>query len=164
MITQVEGALIALLNTAMPAAYGTTEAPVSIEVAAIGAKDFDEDGMLAIQSPAMRVQFGGLDFDPLRDNQRLTYQADLEFDVVCFVSSVKSKASERIRTLGLVQATLNQLAGARLALADGTFSMPVTLVRVSKVYDAGGPVDQAFAITILVSGIAQYDGPNGGTV
>jgi hypothetical protein len=43
--------------------------------------------------------------------------------------------------------------------------MPLEIKRVSLVIpDDGGPVDQLFAITVLISGIAQFDGPNGGTV
>jgi hypothetical protein len=170
MVTQVESALIALLNSTMPAAYNLALHPVDpppaagIDIDALGGKDFDENGMLALKSPAMRVEFGGCEYNPLRDNQRLTYEAGMPFDVICFVGSLKSKASERDRTLLLVQAAVNQLAGARLALSDGTFSMPLTLTAVSKVQDRGGPVDQAFAITVLVNGIAQYNGPNGGNV
>jgi hypothetical protein len=85
--------------------------------------------------------------------------------VLCFESSLRSKADERLQILGLVAVALNQLAGARLALADGTRSMPLEIKRVSLVIpDDGGPVDQLFAITVLISGIAQFDGPNGGTV
>jgi hypothetical protein len=60
-----------------------------------------------------------------------------------------------------VNVALNQLAGARLALADGASSMPIEIKRVSLVVvDDGGPVDQLFAITVLVKGIAQFNGPN----
>ena len=163
-IPQVEGALIALLNATMPAAYGTVEAPVLIDIDAIGDKDFNENGQLVLKSPAIRVRFNGEDFNALRDNQRLTYESGQLFEVMCFVSSVKSKASERIRTLGLVGVAKNQLAGARLALADGTFSMPITLKSVGPVITEDGPVDQLFSITVLINGISQFNGPNGGAL
>jgi hypothetical protein len=159
-IDQVEAALIALLKDTMPAAYGT---PVDVD--SVNSKDFNAQGQLALRAPAQRIQFGDGDFSDLRDNQRLSYQAGILFDVLCWESSLRSKADERLQSLGLVAVTLNQLAGARLALADGTLSMPITLKRVSLVLpDDGGPVDQLYAITVLISGIAQFDGANGGTV
>lgn len=164
-IDYVEAALIALLKSAMPAAYGTVDAPVSVDVNSVNSKDFNAQGQLALKPPSLRIQFSDSDYSNLRDNQRLTYQAGLLFDVLCFESSLRSKADERLQILGLVAVALNQLAGARLALADGTRSMPLEIKRVSLVIpDDGGPVDQLFAITVLISGIAQFDGPNGGTV
>ncbi len=81
--------------------------------------------------------------------------------MLCFVSSLRSKADERLQILSLVAVALNQLAGARLALADGSSSMPIEIKDVALVLpNDGGPVDQLFAITIEISGIAQYDGPN----
>jgi hypothetical protein len=160
-IDQVEGALIALLNSAMPAAYGTVDAPVAINVNTVNSKDFNAQGQLAIKPPSMRVQFAEASFANLKDNQRLTYEAGLDFDILCYESSLRSKADERLQTLGLVDVALNQLAGARLALSDGTSTMPIEIRRVSLVIpNDGGPVDQLFAITILIKGIAQYNGPN----
>jgi hypothetical protein len=176
-IDAVEGALIALLNTVMPAAYALALNPdgvpgpdntvispppsVKIDVATVNSKDFNAQGQLAIKPPSLRVQFAEAEFSDLRDNQRLTYESGLLFDVLCFESSLRSKADERLQIIGLVDVALNQLAGARLALSDGTSSMPITLKRVSLVIpNDDGPVDQLFAITILIKGIAQYNGPN----
>jgi hypothetical protein len=160
-IDYVEGALISLLKTVMPAAYGTVEAPALIDINTVNSKDFNSQGQLAIKSPSMRIQFGESSFDNLRDNQRLSYESGIHFDILCFKSNLHSKADERLQTLGLVDVALNQLAGARLALQDGSSSMPIELKRVSLVIpDDGGPVDQFFAITILVKAIAQYNGPN----
>jgi hypothetical protein len=160
-IDQVEGALIALLKTAMPAAYGTVDSPILIDVNSVNSKDFNAQGQLAIKPPSMRVQFMDAAFANLRDNQRLTYEAGLEFDVLCFEENLRSKADERLQILGLVAVAVNQLAGARLLLADGTDSMPIEIRRVSLVLpNDGGPVDQLFGITVLVKGIAQLDGPN----
>jgi hypothetical protein len=160
-IDYVEAALITLLKTVMPPAYGTSVAPVLVDINSVNSKDFNAQGQLALKPPSMRVQFGDANFANLRDNQRLTYQNGMLFDVLCFESSLRSKADERLQSLGLVAVALNQLAGARLALADGTSSMPIEVKRVSLVLpDDGGPVDQLFAITISVEGIAQFDGPN----
>jgi hypothetical protein len=160
-IDYVEGALVALLKSVMPTAYGSAEAPVLVGIDTVNSKDFNAQGQLAMKPPSMRVQFGEASFSNLRDNQRLTYESAVDFDVLCFESSQRGKADERLQTLRLVDAALNQLAGARLALADGTSTMPLELKRVSLVIpDDGGPVDQLFAITVQVKGIAQFNGPN----
>jgi hypothetical protein len=164
-IDYVEGALITLLKTVMPTAYGTVDAPVLVDINSVNSKDFNAQGQLALKPPSIRVQFGDANFADLRDNQRLTYQTGMLFDVLCFESSLRSKADERLQSLVLVAVVHNQLAGARLTLADGTRSMPIALKRVSLVIpDDGGPVDQLYAITISVEGIAQFNGPNGGLV
>lgn len=159
-IDAVEAALVALLKSVMPAAYGTADAPVSINIDSIGDKDFDNEGSLILKPPSIRVRFGGADYKNLHDNQRLTYQAGMPFEVMCYESSLRSQADERLQTLVLVETAINQLAGARLTLADGSSTMPLTLQSVSPVITDDGPVDQLFAITVLVEGIAQYDGPN----
>jgi hypothetical protein len=159
-ISYVEAALIALLRSVMPGAYGTPEAPVRVDVDSIGDRDFNAQGQLALRAPAQRVRFGGAEYNNLRDNQRLTYEAALPFEVMCFESSLRGKANERLQTLVLVETTLNQLAGARLALADGSSTMPLEIKSVSPVITEDGPVDQLFAITVLVKGIAQFNGPN----
>ena len=159
-VSYVEAALIALLIAVMPAAYGTVDAPIAVNVDSLGDKDFDAEGQLVLKSPAIRVRFDRTRRDLLHDNQRLTYQAKIGFDVLCFESSLRSKADERLQTLQLVQAVENQLAGARLLLADGTSSMPCSLGSTYLVAESTGSVDQLFCIEVVAEGIQQYDGPN----
>jgi phage gp37-like protein len=154
-IADVESALIALLSASLPTAYGT-----SVDIDSIGDKDFLDDGTLTLQPPSIRVRFAGAKYENLRDNQRLSYEAALMFEVMCFESSLRSKADERLQTLQLVQVVQDQLAGARLALADGTSSMPLELDSVSPVITDSGPVDQLYAIVFIVNGIAQFSGAN----
>jgi phage gp37-like protein len=154
-IADVEAALIALLNSSLPVAYGT-----SVDIDSIGDKDFLDDGTLTLQPPSVRVRFAGAKYNNLRDNQRLSYEATLLFEIMCFESSLRSKADERLQTLQLVQVIQDQLAGARLALADGTSSMPLELDSVSPVITETGPVDQLYAIVFAVNGIAQFSGAN----
>jgi hypothetical protein len=159
-ISQVEVALIALLKTVMPAAYGTVEAPINVDVNSLGDKDFDAEGQLVLKPPSIRVRFDRTRRDPLRDNQRLSYQAKHSFDILCYESSLRGKADERRQTLALTQIVENQLAGARLALADGTSSMPCSLGSTYLVAESSGSVDQLFCLEVIVEGIQQYDGPN----
>lgn len=157
-IDYVEAALIALLQAKMTAAFG---APVQVD--SLGSKDFNEQGTLILKPPAIRVQFGGAEYDPLHDNQRLTYEAGVPFDILCFESSLRSKADERKQTLALVAIAQNQLAGARLTLQDESRTQPLTMKGVSLVVVESNVVDQAFAITVLVQGVAQFDGSNAQT-
>jgi hypothetical protein len=164
-IDNVEAALIALLSATiapeLPAAYGTPDESIAVDVDSTNQRDFNGSGQLVLKPPSIRVEFGDASFSNLRDNQRLTYESGLLFDVLCYERNLRSKAEARLKTLILVRVVLNQLAGARLALADGTSSMPLELRGVSLVLpDDDGPVDQLFAVHVLVKGIAQFDGPN----
>lgn len=154
---QVIASLVTLLRTVMPAAYNG-----AIDIDTLGDEDFDENGQLVLSPPSMRVRYRETNFNNLRDNRRLTYQATNQIEVLCFESSLAGKADERAQTMALVVVALNQLAGARLALADGTSSMPITIRSCGLVVTEEGPVDQLMAIGILVEGIAQFDGPNAG--
>lgn len=154
-IDQCEAALITLLSANLPAEYGA-----QVDVESLGDKDFDDDGRLTLQPPALRVRFAGAKYDNLRDNRRLSYQATLNYEVLCFESSLRSRADERTQTLALVAAVLDQLAGARLLLADGSKTMPIGVTGVALVETDQGPVDQLFSVLVEVEGIAQFNGAN----
>ncbi|MDR3723267.1 MAG: hypothetical protein P4K83_02105 [Terracidiphilus sp.] len=160
-IDYVEAALLALFNAMLAAAYGA-----KVNIDSLGDDDFDDQGRLVLSPPSVRVRFlRGID-EPARDNQRLTYQTPLSFEVLCFESSLRSSADERKQTLVLVATVRDMLSGARLVLADGSKTMPVTLNGVDLVDTSAGPVDQLFSVGIIVEGIAQFSGananPNGG--
>jgi phage gp37-like protein len=154
-IDYVEAALLLLLNANLAAAYGA-----KVNIDSLGDKDFDDDGRLILQPPSVRVRFAGADYKNLHDNQRLSYQGAVPFEILCFESSLRSRADERKQTLVLVATVQDQLAGARLALADSTQSMPIAMQSVKLVSTDEGPVDQLFSIVITVEGIAQFSGAN----
>jgi phage gp37-like protein len=154
-IDYVEAALIALLKANLAAAYGS-----NVNIDSLGDKDFDEEGRLVLQPPAVRVRFMDANYNALRDNRRLTYQPTMPFQILCFQSSLRSPADERKQTLVLVAAVQDQLAGTVLALADGSQTMPITMKHVGLVDTAEGPVDQLFAVDVEVEGIAQFSGAN----
>jgi hypothetical protein len=161
-IDYVEAALLALLNANLPAAYAAAlgVASVPMDIDSLGDNDFNEDGQLTLQPPSIRVRFAVADYENLRDSRRLTYQANPQFDILCFESSLRSKADERKQTLVLVGVVQDQLSGARLNLTDGAKSMPITLGRLALVETEQGPVDQLFAQTIVIEGFAQFSGAN----
>ncbi|MDR3797964.1 MAG: hypothetical protein P4K93_07415 [Terracidiphilus sp.] len=154
-IDYVEAALLALLRAKLASAYGS-----KVQIDSLGDDDFDDDGRLVLQPPSIRVRFAGGEYDNLRDNQRLTYEASLPFELLCFESSLRSKADERKQTLVLVATVQDQLAGARLFLADGAKTFPIEMRSVSLVDTDQGPVDQLFSVVVLVKGNAQFSGAN----
>lgn len=155
-IDYIEAALMALLQgSAMQTAYG---APIDVQ--SLGSSDFDEKGRLVLQPPSLRVRFMGTAFPNLRDNQRLTCEAQHLFEIWCFESSRRSLEDERLQTLVLVATVENQLAGARLTLTDGTTTLPISLKGVALIEDDKLPIDQYYAVRIQIEGPAQFDGPN----
>ncbi len=151
----VEAALLALLPARLKISYAK-----NVDVQNISGKDFDDDGQLVLKSPAVRIRFGSEHMDALRDSQRLTMEAEQLWDAVCYEESLKSKADERTRSLVLLGTVKDELAGTRLLLEAGVYTLPIRLVGVSQVIDAAGPVDQCYAVTFAVSGIAQFSGVN----
>ncbi len=154
-IDQIEAALITLLPDGLAASYGQR-----VDVEALGKADFDEDGQLILRSPAVRISFAEASYAQARDTTRTTLTVEAIFSAFCFHESIRSRAKERTKTLELVAAVQDQLAGARLQLSAGVYTEPVLLRSVSQAVDAIGPVDQVFAVTFLVPGIALYSGIN----
>lgn len=151
----VEAAILALLPARLKISFGK-----NVDVAPIGGRDFDDDGQLVLKSPSVRLYFAGATYDPLRDNQRLTSEAELMWDLICFEESLKSKADERTKSLELLSVVADEMAGARLLLSAGVYTLPTRIVAIKPVEDAAGPVDQCYAVTIAISGIAQFSGVN----
>ena len=155
-ISAVQGALIHLLREALQREYS-----MSVNVESLGSKDFNEDDTLVLDPPAVRVRYLGGRFATTHDNKRLTYQVPHVFEILVFESSLQGKAEEREQTLILVDAILDQLAGARLQLEpDGGTSMPVTIESIELVITEQGPVDQLYSIRVSAEGFAQYSGVN----
>lgn len=162
-IDYVEAALLQLMRTNLSTAYatelGVDLAPVDID--SLGDEDFNAQGQLVLNPPSVRLRFRGAPYNNLHDSRRLTYQSEPNFELLCFESSLRSKADERKQTLVLTAVATDQLAGARLNLQDGSKSMPITVVDVVLAEgEDGQPVDQLFAIRFIVEGIAQFSGVN----
>jgi hypothetical protein len=151
----VEAALLELLSTRLKISYG-----MNVDVESIGKGDFDEDGQLVLKSPAVRLIFVDGHFGSARDNQRVTLNTALIFSAACYHESLRSKAQERTRSFQLLGTVADELAGARLKLSEGVYTEPILLTGAVQVMDAGGPVDQCFAVTFTVTGIAQFSGVN----
>lgn len=154
-IVDVKDALVALLASTLAGAYGTP-----VDVKSIGKRDFSDDGAITMRPPAVRVRYAGTDRDPLHDNQRLTYQKKLTFEAWCFDSNKRSAAAERDLCAQLAESVEDQLAGARLNLADGSKTLPITLTNTTPLMDMQDPTDQLYIVEFVVEGLAQYTGAN----
>jgi hypothetical protein len=164
-VDYVDAAFVALLNDKLPAAYAA-ELGVdrkSIDIDSLGEKDFNAKGQLTMRPPSVRLRYMGSAYQSTHDNQRLTYQPAHVYELLAFESSLRSKADQRRQTLVLVSCILDQLAGARLDLQDGSKAGPISIQSVELVEADQGPIDQLYAVRVSMDGFAQFSGVNRNT-
>lgn len=149
----VKDALLALLSGRLPESYG-----VAVDVQESGDKDFDNAGQLVLKRVAVRVRMGDAEFNESRDTSLTTLGAVLRYQVICRHESQRSENEQRDRTLDLAAAVCEELAGARLALPDGSLSPRIQLRTVGPVSDQFGPVTGCWGVGIQLTGSAQFDG------
>jgi phage gp37-like protein len=154
-VDYVESALVQMLTNVVSGQEGQL-----IDVQTLGKRDFDEDGALVLQPPCLRVIFLGSPFQPMRDNTRLNYQRVSRFEVLSFAESLRGPADQRLQSLALVAIVEDQLAGARLTLADGTVTMPLALEETQIVEFPDGPVPFCYSTRVAIESIAQFSGAN----
>ena len=154
-IVDCKDAILALLSATLPVSYGQP-----VDVREIGGKDFDENGQLVLKKVAVRVRFGQAAYADARDISLTTLSASLYYQVVCRHESLRSNTEARDRSLALTAVVMDQLAGARLQLPDGTKAVPIAIRSVLQAMDGLGPVEDCYAITIEISGTAQFSGVN----
>lgn len=164
-IDYTDTALLALLRDKLPAAYAIElgKPRVAVDIDALGDDDYNEQGQLVMRPPSVRMHFLEAPYQSVHDNQRLTYQAAHIYELLAFESSLRSKSDQRAQTLVLVNVILDQLAGARLDLADGSKAGPIGILGVDLLTTESGPVDQLYSIKISMDGFAQYSGVNRNT-
>ena len=131
-----------------------------IDVREAGRKDFDDAGQLVLHKVAVRVRFGDAVYAQARDISLTTLSATLNYQIICRHESLRTESEMRNRTLALCECVMEQLAGARFKLADGTVAGPVLVKGVVPVSDSYGPVEDCFGVTIEISGFAAFAGPN----
>ena len=147
----VEQAVQTLLQNALP----------SVNVGSIGDLDTDENGELVFDPPAVRTFYATTRYVANGDSQALTYDdTSHQIDIWCAAENLTSLEAQRYDTLALVAQVLPVLAGARLALADGSVSDPVRLLQLMGSLQGrqGAPVRTVYTIAIEVPGIAQFPG------
>lgn len=147
-IEEVEAALIALLRQKLE----------NVRVAGISGKDLDKEGNLVAPPPAALVLFDTETQDPQRDNQRRTYQTTQVYRILIGTKDMSSVASQRSRAFTIISQVKDVLAGARLALADGSKSMPMTISTVQ--LEQIRPEGVWYSLEVSVEAVAQFSGAN----
>ena len=131
---------------------------ISVDVAAAGERDFDDEGNLILQPPAVRGLFV-LSRAEAFENQKTAYNETQQFAVMCVEEDLSGDAQEQRRKSGRLAARVKRvLVGARLRLADGETAGPVAYTGVEPFEVAG--VGKAYIVGFEVSGIAQFQGGN----
>jgi hypothetical protein len=142
----VEQALLAALTANL----------TDINVGAIGSADIGDDDELVLQMPCARQRYAGSGYKNEGDNQWLTYDVSHIFEIWCAAEDLTSKEAQRTATLNIVGLVLPLVAGARLALPDGSTTEPVALKSIGKLPD--DIIGQIFIVTVEVCAIAQFPG------
>jgi hypothetical protein len=142
----VEQALLAALTAGLKGIY----------VGAIGDSDINDDDQLILQMPCARQRYVSTEYRNQGDNQWLTYDVCHLFEIWTAAEDLSSKEAQRTATLALLRKVLPLMAGARLALPDGSVTEPVALKGIGKL--PNDIIGQIYICTIEVSAIAQFPG------
>lgn len=129
-----------------------------VDVASISQRDFSQEGEIILTPPSVRVLFDGESAHSTSDSQRLSYEVVGRFLVMVADQDLRSAVHQARASAKLAAQAKNLLAGARIVLADGDVSEPVTWVstQMLPVPDLG----IAYALAFEVPGLAQFDGLN----
>ena len=130
-----------------------------VDCDSIGDKDIDDNDQLVFKPPCVRTRYAGTDYVSLKDNQQLSYEARHQLEIWCADEDLQAKVKQREKAKALVGSVLGIMAGARLALPDGSRSDPIQLLAVATMpQDIVGMV---YIAMVAVPGIAQFPGTNG---
>ncbi len=141
-------ALVTLLTAQLPA----------FNVAAISDRDFNEAGEIIMDPPSIRIFFAGEVARATSDSQRLSYEVEGRYGVLCADQDLSSVANQAFASATLLDQVKSALCGARLLLADGETTEPVQWVNTEPL-----PVDGigvAYSLGFVVPGLAQFAGTN----
>jgi hypothetical protein len=149
-----QSALQSLLKAELPA----------VNIGSLGDLNTDQNGELVFDPPCARTFFGETDYGETQDNLALAYDdASHTIDIWCAAENLQSLEAQRMDTLSLVAQILPVLAGARLALPDGSTTEPIRLRSIvgSLQGKQGAPVATVYTIKVQVPGIAQFPSHEG---
>lgn len=151
-IHEVEDAIVEHLKASFPG--------MAKQIASLTDSDVDGDAeMIVTDMPAIRVLYRTGKLDRLTDQTALTYEAALQFVVLCGAKDLGTAANERQAALKLVSDVLDKLAGKRLeALASyQAGSRPQIVLQGAELFQAPGQSGTWYAVPISVEGVTQYD-------
>lgn len=141
---QVEAALLQLLSDA----FGATP------VRALTDSDVNEMGDLVVDTPCVLLRLEDEVEDSSGDHLKINYEAQQAWLVIVGARNLRSVAAERTSAYGMIETAKEALAGAKLALDNGSFSYPIELSRASLLqFDKNGTF---YALAVMVPGNAQF--------
>lgn len=129
-----------------------------VDVDSIGEKDFDEQGDLTINPPAVRVCFLEETMAAPVETQNATYNGEQLFAVICAAEDLRGTQAQRLASLRLASQVKHVLVGARLWLDDGTQTEPIIAAGTRPLPTAA--MGMAYVAGFIVPNIAQFSAPN----
>jgi hypothetical protein len=130
-----------------------------VDVAKIADKDFNDQGEMIMNPPSARVLFFGEKALSTSDSQRRSYNSIYMFLILVADQDLSgSSANQAEASLMLATRVKAIFNGARIVLADGDISEPITYTGIEAVPAAG--VGMAYAVAFEVPGLAQFPATN----
>lgn len=129
-----------------------------VDVKEISVKDFSEDGELVMSPPSVRSFFAEETAQSTSDTQRLSYNAVVRMIALCGDEDLRSPQAQAKASLRLAGQVKSLMIGARLVLASGDRSEPVTYI--GTIPEPVEGLGIAYAAAFEVPGLAQFAGPN----
>jgi hypothetical protein len=129
-----------------------------IDTQPIGEAEIDDSDGLVLKLPCARPRYVSSAYPPTRDITMTTYDCEHFYEVWCGAEDLRSKEAQRQSAKIIVGQVLPIVAGALLALPDGSGdnSAPVRLVGIDSFVD--DVVGMVYLVRIGVPGIAQFPG------
>jgi phage gp37-like protein len=90
------------------------------QVQGLSSKDWDDQGNIIINPPAVLILFDGAQDTPTGDNTRLTYDTAYEFSLICGATDLSSTDNERNSVYALLAAVRAAVAGQRIPVDGNT--------------------------------------------
>jgi hypothetical protein len=130
-----------------------------VDVAAICDKDLNDEGEIIMNPPSARVLFAGEVDLSTSDTQRRSYNAIYRFVILVADQDLSGSSANQARASLLLATIVKRiLSGARIVLADGDISEPITYTGMEPVPTQG--VGMAYGVAFEVPGLAQFPGTN----
>ena len=129
-----------------------------VDVKRISARDFNDGGELILNPPSARSFFAGEGAASTSDTQRLSYNVVARMIVLCADQDLSDPVAQAQASLTLAGKVKTAMIGARLVLASGDTSEPITYIGMEPEPVEGLGI--AYAAAFEVPGLAQFAGAN----
>lgn len=133
---------------------------ININTSPIGEADIDDDDQLVLTFPCARPRYVASSYAESNDLTQTTYNCEHAYEIWCADENLANKEAQRQAAKAIVRQVLPILAGARLALADGSgdTTSPIRLLGIDSI--VGDVLGMIYVVRVAVPGIAQFAGVN----